>query len=85
MLEEQAITLSDSEETHGILNSIVELLNETDIQKRKRNKLDKLLIELKQSIGSDMFKRGFSLGFNLGSDINELEDEPDEELPELKA
>ena len=85
---EQEIILNDSEETRGILHNIVELLNEMDIQKRKRNKLDKLLIELKQSISSDMFKCGFSLGFNAGSDINELEDESDEELeelPDLKA
>lgn len=84
--KEEVIFFEESKETKKLLMQVLAILDELDINKRQRNKLDKLLVKFKQSVSNDTFKTGFNMGFRLGIDsATDTEDEPDEETPDLKA
>lgn len=87
--KEEVIYFDESKETRELLMQVLAILDEVDIKKRQRNKLDKLLVQFKQSVSNDTFKMGFNMGFRLGidsaTDTEDDESTPDNEIGNIQA
>lgn len=87
--KEEVIFFEESKETKKLLMQVLAILDELDINKRQRNKLDKLLVKFKQSVSNDTFKTGFNMGFRLGidsaTDTEDDESTPDNEIGNIQA
>lgn len=87
--KEEVIFFEESKETKKLLMQVLAILDEVDIKKRQRNKLDKLLVKFKQSVSNDTFKTGFNMGFRLGidsaTDTEDDESTSDNEIGNIQA
>lgn len=87
--KEEVIFFEESKETKKLLMQVLAILDEVDIKKRQRNKLERLLVKFKQSVSNDTFKTGFNMGFRLGidsaTDTEDDESTSDNEIGNIQA